>query len=195
VVQDPEEALHQSMPASALEHVASAHVLPAAKIGPLLGELVRDSPPWEEPSPPSPQLAAEDEIAALTPLTTEALLSARPSGFSCPNCQGALFELDGEPAPRYRCRVGHAWSPASLTAEQNGAVEQALWVALRTLEENAALNCRLAEVAERRERYRAATLYRQRYESSKTEAGHLRELIGRISSALQALTDDEPNDL
>jgi two-component system chemotaxis response regulator CheB len=140
----------------------------------------------------NPQLAAEDEIASLAPLTTDAVLSARPSGFSCPSCQGVLFELEGEPAPRYRCRVGHAWSPGSLAAEQNGVVEQALWVALRTLEENAAMNHRLAEFAKRRERHRAAALYLQRYESIKAETVTLRELIGRISPALEASAEDEP---
>jgi two-component system, chemotaxis family, protein-glutamate methylesterase/glutaminase len=191
VVQDPEEALHRSMPASALEHVAAAHVLPAAKIGALLGELVGDGAlPLEAPYP-APQLAAEDEIAALSSVTTESILSARPSGFSCPSCQGVLFELDGEPAPRYRCRVGHAWSPRSLVAEQTAAVDQALWVALRTLEEDSAMNLRLAEFAERRERPRAAALYRQRYESSKVEAGRLRELISRIRSDLERSADNE----
>lgn len=191
VVQDPEEALHRSMPASALEHVATAHVLPAAKIGTLLGELVGEgAAPLQQPCP-DPQLAAEDEIAALGSVTTDTVRSARPSGFSCPSCQGVLFELDGEPAPRYRCRVGHAWSPGSLVAEQTEAVDQALWVALRTLEENAAMNLRLTEVAERRERRRAAALYRQRYETSKAEARRLRELISRISPALGGSVETE----
>lgn len=190
VVQDPAEALHQSMPKCALEHVAAAHVLPAAKIGALLGELVgQGAPPLDQPHP-DPQLAGEDEIAALGTVTTDAVLSARPSGFSCPSCQGVLFELAGEPAPRYRCRVGHAWSPRSLVAEQTAAVDEARWVALRTLEENAAMNCQLAEFAERRDRRRAAALYRQRYESSKAEAARLRELIGRIRSDLEGSTED-----
>lgn len=190
VVQDPEEALHRSMPMSALEHVSAAHVLPAAKIGALLGELVGGGAlPLDQPDP-EPQLATEDEIAALGPVSTEAVLSARPSGFSCPDCQGVLFELNGEPAPRYRCRVGHAWSPRSLAVQQTAEVDHALWVALRTLEENAAMNRRLAEVAEGRERHRAAALYRQRYESSRVEAGRLRELIGRISSDMGASAED-----
>jgi two-component system chemotaxis response regulator CheB len=195
VVQDPEEALHRSMPASALEHVATAHVLPAAKIGTLLGELVRERLPPPEQSGPNAQLAAENEIAALEPLTTDAMQSARSSGFSCPSCHGVLFELDGEPVPRFRCRVGHAWSPGSLAAEQAGAVEHALWVALRTLEENAAFNHRLAEVAGQRERHRAAALYQQRYESRKTEAMRLRELIGRISTTLERVAVDDSHDL
>jgi two-component system chemotaxis response regulator CheB len=191
VVQDPEEALHRSMPVSALEHVATAHVVPAAKIGALLGELVGDgAPPLKYPRP-DPQLAAEAEIATLGSITTDAVVSARPSGLSCPSCQGVLFELDGNPAPRYRCRVGHAWSPASLADEQTVAVDRALWVALRTLEENAAMNLTLAELAERRERHRAAAFYRQRYESSKTEAGQLRELISRIGHTLEGSVEDK----
>jgi two-component system, chemotaxis family, protein-glutamate methylesterase/glutaminase len=91
-------------------------------------------------------------------VTTDEMQPAHPSGFSCPSCQGVLFELDGEPAPRYRCRVGHAWSPGTLVTEHTVTVEDALWVALRALEENAALNLRLAEVAGQRERHRAAAL-------------------------------------
>ncbi|MBV9012143.1 MAG: chemotaxis protein CheB [Pseudonocardiales bacterium] len=190
VVQDPDEALHRSMPANALEHSASAHVLPAAKIGALLGELVGEgAPPLPLPHP-DPQLAAEDETAALRAMTSEAVPSARPSGLSCPSCQGVLFELDGEPAPRYRCRVGHAWSPGSLSDEQAVVVDQALWTALRTLEENAALSLRLAEVAEQHERRRAAAIYRQRYEASKAEATRLRKLINQISPTLHAPAPD-----
>jgi two-component system chemotaxis response regulator CheB len=191
VVQDPDDALHRSMPAAALEHVATAHVLPAAKIGALLGELTQEYLPQREQPSANPQLDAENEIAALGSVTTDAAYSARPSGLSCPSCRGVLFELDGEPAPRYRCRVGHAWSPESLAAEQTSAVEQALWVALRTLEENAAINQRLAEVAGQRERRRAAALYQRRYESSKAEAAQLRELIDRMSSAPEWAADEE----
>jgi two-component system chemotaxis response regulator CheB len=185
IVQEPDEALHRSMPANALEQVALAHVLPAAKIGPLLGELVGGGAAPLALPPSDPQLAAEDQIVELGPLNTDAVPSARPSGFTCPSCHGGLFELDGEPAPRYRCRVGHAWSLGSLADEQAAAVDHALWVTLRTLEENAAMNLRLAEVAEGRERLRAATRYRQRYEFSRAEAARLRELIGRVSSALE----------
>lgn len=182
VVQDPNEALHRSMPASALEHVATAHVLPAAKIGTLLAELVGEgAPPIENPHP-NPGLAAENEIAAMGSVTADEMQSSRPSGFSCPSCQGVLFEIDGEPAPRYRCRVGHAWSPGSLAAEQAVTVEEALWVALRALEEDAAMSLRLAEVAGQRERHRAAALYRGHYERGKAEATRLRELIDRMSS-------------
>src|SRR4051812_7572330 len=53
VVQDPAEAVHRSMPLSALDNVTIDHTLPAREIGQLLGRLAR------EPAAPEPILAAE----------------------------------------------------------------------------------------------------------------------------------------
>jgi two-component system chemotaxis response regulator CheB len=72
-----------------------------------------------------------------------------PSGFACPECGGALWELTEGELLRFRCRVGHAFSSDTLLAEQSDSVEEALWMALRALEENAALPRRLAGRAEK----------------------------------------------
>jgi PAS domain-containing protein len=64
-------------------------------------------------------------------------------------CHGVLFELPGGPAPRFRCRVGPAWSPASLVEEQADADDEALWAAVRALDEKPALLERLAGNAAR----------------------------------------------
>ena len=45
---------------------------------------------------------------------------------------------------RFRCRVGHVYSPETMIAAQTDEVDRALWVALRTLEERAAMAYRLA---------------------------------------------------
>jgi two-component system chemotaxis response regulator CheB len=44
----------------------------------------------------------------------------------------------------FRCRVGHEYSPDGLLALQSETVEQALWVALRAMEERAEVSRRLA---------------------------------------------------
>jgi two-component system chemotaxis response regulator CheB len=73
-----------------------------------------------------------------------------PSGFSCPDCNGVLWAIRDGGLERFRCRVGHAWSPESLITRQSESLEAALWIALRSLEERAALAGRLAEPAGRR---------------------------------------------
>jgi len=142
VVQDPDDALHPSMPRSALDLVRTEYVLPAVKIGALLSELSRSEVP-DGPADDDPTLAAEVAMSDMAPLTTDEFFN-EPAGFGCPACGGALYELPSTKVPRYRCRVGHAWAPESLLEEQAAGLEGALWTALRVLEERAALAERLA---------------------------------------------------
>ena len=74
---------------------------------------------------------------------------------------------------RYRCRLGHAWSPESLLTQQSEALEAALWVALRSLEERAALARRLAEPARRR----GYTITATRFEEQAAEAQQAARLV------------------
>lgn len=70
-----------------------------------------------------------------------------PSTFSCPDCHGTLWELRNGDLVRFRCRVGHSFTINSLAEEQEQSVENALWAAMRALDEKSALNRRLAENA------------------------------------------------
>jgi two-component system, chemotaxis family, protein-glutamate methylesterase/glutaminase len=137
IVQDPEEADYPSMPSSALRNVDVDHVLPIAEIGPLLDRLAR------EPFPDEPEsvLATESsEDRGREPAYEHEREGGSPSGFTCPDCGGALFESFSKKASiHFRCRTGHAYSPESLVAKQAIGVEGALWAAIRALEERAAL--------------------------------------------------------
>ncbi|MFL5627640.1 MAG: hypothetical protein ACJ788_18845 [Ktedonobacteraceae bacterium] len=58
-----------------------------------------------------------------------------------------LWEVQDGTLLRFRCRVGHAYSLDSILAGQSEVVEQALWAALKTLEESASLSRRMAKEA------------------------------------------------
>ena len=80
------------------------------------------------------QLSGDDQPGVVSTLT-------------CPECNGALWELTTGGILRYRCRVGHAYAVESLLSEQQGAIEAAFWMALRALEERGAFLRRLSDRA------------------------------------------------
>jgi two-component system, chemotaxis family, protein-glutamate methylesterase/glutaminase len=177
VVQDPDDALYGGMPANALAQVPDALVHPAVKIGPVLGELLSRPLGADRTGAADGLLIAETRMAEAGVPTTDRLGPATPSPFSCPSCNGVLFELPGAPAPRFRCRVGHAWSPDALEGEQAHAVDEALWAALRALEERADLLDRLAEDARRHGRSRSAASHGRRAARSREQARQVRRLV------------------
>jgi two-component system chemotaxis response regulator CheB len=149
LVQDPAEATYPSMPNSAIAHVVVDYVGPVASIVAKIVQLVA-TPTIANVAPAPAGLEHETKIAAmeLLPRANE-VLPGLPSVYSCPNCGGVLWELqDGGNLLRFRCRVGHAFTAESVLAEQDDTVEQALWVALKTLEESASLLRQMAERAQ-----------------------------------------------
>ncbi len=179
VVQDPRDALYVAMPRSALAHVAVDHVVPIAGMAEVLSLLCREEIPAAVAPPPEP-MEVETDVAMLEP---DALLRVerpgRPAGLGCPQCHGALFEIDESNVVHYRCRIGHAWSPESLLVEQSEALENALWMALRVLEDRAALCRRLGEPARQRGHVRTAGRYEQREAESRRAAEVIREVLER----------------
>lgn len=58
-----------------------------------------------------------------------------PSKLTCPDCGGVVWRI-GEAEPlRYRCHTGHAFSALSLDNAQVAGTEDALWAAMRRLNE------------------------------------------------------------
>jgi two-component system, chemotaxis family, protein-glutamate methylesterase/glutaminase len=143
VIQNPADALYPEMPQNALRRTEVDYSSSAAELAKLLLGLVAES---AGPSPEAPDdILLEVRMAAQggsgrqenDPLE-------RPPALSCPECGGALREIaDGE-LLRYRCHVGHAFDAQLLLGAQTATVEQALWSALRALEERAALLRRMA---------------------------------------------------
>ena len=99
------------------------------------------------------------------------------SGFTCPDCHGALWELrDGE-LMRFRCRVGHTFSPDSLLEGQREALERALWMATRGMEERAALVRQLGQRMRERGVLSTATRFDERAQEMEQQATLLRQYV------------------
>ena len=71
--------------------------------------------------------------------------AGKPSVFGCPECHGVLWELNEGELVCFRCRVGHSYAPGSLYEDLSEGAERSLWVAMRALEERAAMSRRMAE--------------------------------------------------
>lgn len=176
VVQDPRDAMYRSMPESAIAHVDVDHVVPLASLGELLARLVVE--------PPRAMDAVEDENLDLetrmAELDADALRQderpGRPSPYSCPDCGGVLWEVPEQEFTRYRCRVGHAFSPEAMLNAQDEVLEEALWSAVKTLEESARLSNRLADA----ERHRGHEWLVKRFEEKEREARERVEVIRRF---------------
>lgn len=175
VVQEPSDALYPGMPQSAIENADVDHIVPVAEMAKLLQRLVREPRPARTAAAP-PNLRLEVNVAKLDHDALHAdERPGQPSPYSCPDCGGVLWEIDDGEYVRFRCRVGHAFSPESMLGAQDELLEEALWSAVKTLEESARLSHRLAAS----ERQRGNQWLVKRFEEKEKEARDQVEAIRR----------------
>ncbi len=185
VVQDPDEALYPSMPLAALRASGTDVQVPVRKMGEQLATWLAELPPAVDDDPPE-LMQMEVAMAELDPGSLHVPdRPGTPAGFGCPECAGSLYQIDEGNLRRYRCRVGHAWSPESLLAQQTIAMESALWMALRALEEKAALNRDLGRRAGEQGNGRTAS----RFEEAAQETHHAAELVRQLIERMAASAD------
>jgi two-component system chemotaxis response regulator CheB len=191
VAQDPEEALYASMPRSAITHVAVDHVLPLADIPLRLMQLARQ-PAADGTTYPLPHgMELETTLMEMEQSTFHAEeRSGTPSKFSCPECKGVLYEIDDNNLTRFRCRTGHGYSVETMMAEQADALEQALYVALNTLEENMVMVRRLHNAAVGR----GQPLLAKRFATRLQEAEQRADVIRRVLLQENAIGDTQASD-
>jgi two-component system chemotaxis response regulator CheB len=168
IAQDPANAASPSMPRSAADYVALDYSLPASDIGVLLNELVKETVPATFECP-------RERIEELDLLTgkTEGVQVMEGKGslipVGCPSCGGPLWQLNGE-FPRYRCHLGHAYSGQSIAQGLKEAEEQALYAALRSLEERVRMLKRLVNT-------RKGQMYMEKMRDAEVHAQQLRDLL------------------
>lgn len=176
IAQDPAEADAPSMPEHAIRQIEVDHVLPAEDMAAVLGGLVR-APLGEAIM--TNQETGPDIAESGTDALRSGSLPGPPSAFTCPECGGSLWELKDGDLIRFQCHVGHGFNGESLVTAQADNLESALWTALRTLEESAALRRRMARHARERGMSAIAESYEAHAEQSEARATIVRGVLVR----------------
>jgi two-component system, chemotaxis family, protein-glutamate methylesterase/glutaminase len=189
VVQDPGDALYAAMPESAIAYVSPEHVLEAKAIAPLLSELADQVPPEAPQAPPEPELVLEEAFVASDRSASDAPQPGEPSGLTCPECSGALWQADEDGVPRFRCRTGHQFSLETLLTAQSESIEAALWSAVRALEERSAMLRRMAQRMSSRGNSSSAFRYARQADQGIQHALALRHTLHNFHAA--GTEDDE----
>ena len=193
VVQDPASAAFPEMPRTALELVRPDHVVDLQRIPELLSTLVHQ--PAGESSGVSERTRLEVEIARGRVSTMGDLdhIGAR-SVLSCPECQGVMWEIDEGNLTRYRCHVGHTYSPDLMSIGLDEGLRGALGSAQRALEERIALASRLHQRAVSSGHRLLAQTWAARARESERDAEIIRESLRKIDRivAREQLAQPDP---
>ncbi len=146
VVQDPEEALFPDMPKSAIASVEVDYIVPLSQMAALLKRLV-DKQVASDPAGEDPQDRKTEVSRAVMEQNNinEQSALGTPTLYTCPECGSILWEIDQGTIVRFRCRANHAYTLEVLVAELDETLEETLWRAHNTLEEQASLMERLIE--------------------------------------------------
>lgn len=201
VVQDPADALSDGMPQAVLELIRPDVVVPASAMGPIIARLVAGEGTERERRIEAGEGAAElgpradeflpadlkDEVASRRAalIADPATLPPTVADIACPDCGGSLAEVAVGPISRYRCRVGHVYSPEALFGMKTTELEAGLWAALRTLEESASVAKRLAD----RSRANGSTTMTRRFQRRQSDAAERADLVRQALQSLTELTE------
>lgn len=184
IVQDPAEAEYPDMPKAVLRYVEVDYCTTLQRIAIILQEKTRNGAPHIAPVPAA--IAKEAAIAERIAIGIENVepLGER-SAYSCPECNGALWELSNGGVIRFRCHTGHVFTADDLLEGKRKEMENTFWVALRILEERRNLLHRMSEEESSKGWVRSAA-------SKRSRAKELETHIGRLKEMLFQATNDEP---
>ena len=178
--QDPEEAVAPSMPQSAMRNVVVDSRLPVADMAPVLLALARGAPAPAQPgAPPQPPgwIAVENRFARGVGNMEHLQKIATPSTFTCPECQGTLWELTDQQPQRFRCHTGHSFTAPILGELQHEKAEDAIWAAVRARQEKEQLFASLAAKATAWLHPATASEYTQKARQAREQADLLKRVL------------------
>lgn len=184
LVQDPDDALVPDMPLYAMQNVAVDDCLPLAAIAPALIDRVArmEAAPSDYAPPLVDWIDIENRFAMGAGDMDQLKQIAKPSQYSCPECGGALFQLNAAHPCRFRCHTGHSYTLLVLVEQQDAAVEACLAAALRALQEKESLAEQLASEFVGRSLV-PAPAYLALAREARADASVVRQLLARQRSS------------
>jgi two-component system, chemotaxis family, protein-glutamate methylesterase/glutaminase len=186
VIQDPDDAEWPSMPRMAMERDHVDHCLPLAGIPALLGRLVCETAGPSHPLPADILAEAAISEREFAVMDSRSTTPGSPSPLSCPDCGGVLNQIENKASLRFRCQVGHAFTPDGLAAAQNDELERALGIAVRTHRDRMRLFDNMRREAQARNLTRTAA----RWQAASSEAEHLARVLENTMASLRKPVTD-----
>lgn len=178
LVQLPSQAMHPSMPESAIAHVQVDFVGTVEALAAKVGELVGTAAPVVADTAFSLQRAMENDIAMQGNALKAGIMNlGKVSPYTCPDCHGVLMQIEEGTIVRFRCHTGHAFSLKTLMAEINDAIDNSLWATLRAVEERVMLLHQMEELAQASGMSGEAMQWRKQADDSEKRLQPLRELV------------------
>lgn len=105
-----------------------------------------------------------------------------PSGFICPECGGAIWEISQGSLRTFQCHINHTFSAESFIEGQAEEIEYLLWTLLRTFKDRVRLAQHLAKEANNNNQ----PLTAQQFENQAQQALQRAELIQQVLLAGEA---------
>jgi len=139
IIEDPATAEVPEMPSNAMRAVQPDYCLPVEEIPAVLARLVSNGHSIRRK-----KMRSGQHKCAASARPVDRIIE--PQGITCPECDGFLARIGKGRNQQFRCHVGHTFSLESLTEGHADALERALWVSLRKLNEQQAIQQNLALV-------------------------------------------------
>ncbi len=134
IVQDPDEALFNSMPKDAVKNVEVDYIKPVKEIASLLMDLTSENVTAKADVNIGLQYEVELALGKLKGINKMDKIG-EITGYTCPECHGALWEINNGKPVRFRCHTGHAYTLEYLIDHLEETMEMYMWNLIRGTEE------------------------------------------------------------
>ncbi|MBC7998594.1 MAG: chemotaxis protein CheB [Leptolyngbya sp.] len=176
IVQNPDEAVFDGMPRSAIALTNVDHVLKTADIGPLLQKLIVDGI-GKEGIEIMPEYKDQADVGEVGGPGIGNVAPYPPSALTCPSCGGAVWQVQEESLTLFKCHVGHSYTAELMLEEQSETVDAAAWMLLRAINESIHLRRQLAGWARSIGGIEEAEFHEQQAIEAERQSASFRSLI------------------